>query len=144
MIRQTSIQTYNEIISSGLLSDKRLKVYDILYTHPQGLTGSEVSTIFKGRYPTSNNSETIRNRITELVKMGVAYEVGVVQCPISKRNVLKFSLTDNLPVKLDKVVSKKKKVDNALNEIMSYALEEKDENKLKRLRVIYRLIHELK
>jgi hypothetical protein len=63
MIQKTSIETYHAIKNSGLISEKRLKVFDIFYQNPQGLTGAEVSEIYRKENPTSQHSETIRNRI---------------------------------------------------------------------------------
>ena len=102
MIQKTSIETYHAIKNSGLISDKRMKVFDIFYKNPQGLTGAEVSEIYKKNNPTSQHSETIRNRITELVQMGVLAEVGVVECQFSKRNVMKWHCIDKMPISLEK------------------------------------------
>ena len=68
MVQITSVQTYNAICKSGLISAKRMKVFDIFYKNPNGLTGAEVSEIYRSENPTSQHSETIRNRITELLQ----------------------------------------------------------------------------
>ena len=106
-MKTTSIETYHAIKNSGLISDKRMKVFDIFYKNPQGLTGAEVSEIYKKNNPTSQHSETIRNRITELVQMGVLAEVGVVECQLSKRSVMKWYAIDKMPISLEKNLSKK-------------------------------------
>lgn len=140
MIQTTSIQTYDAIKNSGLLSDKRMKVYDIFYENPQGLTGTQVSNIFKSKFPSAEHSETIRNRITELRDMGVLYEVGVVECEYTHRNVMKFALTDNLPVPLPKKLTLQQKVDNVLESIVLFSKQLNEEQKI-HLRKIY---HEVK
>jgi hypothetical protein len=99
-VNQNSMDAFNHIKKNGLLSDKRLKVYHILALHPQGLTGSEVSNIYKQHYPTSQHSETIRNRITELRDSGVLDEVGNVVCQFTKRNVMKYRVNGQMPTKL--------------------------------------------
>lgn len=99
-INQNSLDAFNHIKKNGLLSDKRLKVYQIFVHNPQGLTGSEVSDIYKKNYPSSQHSETIRNRITELRDMGVLDEVGNVACKFTKRTVMKYKVNTNMPTKL--------------------------------------------
>lgn len=99
-INQNSMDAFNYIKKNGLLSDKRLKVYHIFVTNPEGLTGSEVSDIYKKNYPSSQHSETIRNRITELKDSGVLDEVGNVVCQFTKRNVMKYKVNGKMPTKL--------------------------------------------
>lgn len=106
MARQTSINVYNDIISEGLLTKRRLEVYKCLYNSGP-LTGAQVATLL--RRPGSV-SETVRNRITELVKQGVVYEVAEVVCPITGRNVLQFDVTDKRPVDLPRQVTRKEKI----------------------------------
>lgn len=117
MIQRTSIETYHEIKNSGLLSEKRMKVFDIFYDNPNGLTGSEVSEIYKNKFPSSKHSETIRNRITELHQMGVLAEMGVVECQYTKRKVMKWCCTDKMPISLQKKMTKKEKINDILNDV---------------------------
>jgi len=114
-INQNSMDAFNHIKKNGLLSDKRLKVYQIFVHNPEGLTGSEVSDIYKKNYPSSQHSETIRNRITELRDMGVLDEVGNVACRFTKRTVMKYKVNTNMPTKL--VV--KKSLNTNIDEIIS-------------------------
>ena len=110
MVQKTSIETYHSIKNSGLISEKRMKVYEILYENPQGLTGTQVSEMFKEKYPSAKHSETIRNRITELRDMGVVLEMGVVECEFTNRKVLKWCTSDNLPLKIGKKLTEKEKL----------------------------------
>jgi serine protease inhibitor len=98
--KQTSAETYYEIKHSGLLSNKRLQVYEILY-EMGNLTGSQVSRIHRQKYPTNSMSEVVRNRITELVQMGVVEELGIVKDPFNGRDVTLYGTTDNLPKDLE-------------------------------------------
>lgn len=91
MIRRTSLSTYKAIQATGVLSFKRMMVYDYLYRNGP-LTGGQVQKELG-----SGVSESIRNRITELVKMGVVYEVRETKCPITGRNVMLFDVTENMP-----------------------------------------------
>lgn len=143
MVQSTSIQTYNAILKNGLLSEKRLKVFDIFYENPNGLTGAEVSEIFRKNNPTSQHSETIRNRITELVQMGVLIEVGIVPCKFSKRNVMKWRCVDKLPIPLEKKQTKKEKIQEILKEISDFGRTLKKEEDKIILRTIYLKIKSL-
>jgi hypothetical protein len=127
-INKNSLDAYNYIKKNGLLSDKRLKVYQIFVNNPDGLTGSEVSDIYKKNYPSSQHSETIRNRITELRDMGVLDEVCNVICKFTKRNVMKYKSNNNIPVKLQP----KKSLNTSIDEIIAdlrkvWALTKKEE-----------------
>lgn len=113
-INQNSMDAFNHIKKNGLLSDKRLKVYQIFMHYPDGLTGSEVSDIYKKHFPTSQHSETIRNRITELRDMGVLDEVGNVECKFTKRTVMKYRVNTNMPTKL----VAKKSLNTSIDEII--------------------------
>ena len=115
-IRNTSISTYNKIKSEGLLSTKRMRVYDI-FVDKGNLTGSQVATYYKSKYPSNNHSETIRNRITELVQMKVLEELGTTECPVSSREVLLFGVSNQLPEKLPVKKTKSQKVSEIMLEV---------------------------
>ena len=115
--RQTSIDCYNQIKSEGLLSKKRLQVYEILLENGC-LTGTEISILFKQKHFSSNHSEGIRNRITELFDRDVVYEKGIVECKTTGRKVIQWDLTDKLPIKITSSnKTKKQKIDDALNSL---------------------------
>lgn len=147
MVQKTSIETYHSIKNSGLISEKRMKVYEILYENPQGLTGTQVSEIFKEKYPSAKHSETIRNRITELHDMGVVVDMGVVKCEFTNRKVIKWCTSDNLPFKLGKKLTLKEKVDEILENIKLFGISSKSilpEVEKEKLRSIYYQIENLK
>ena len=137
MIQKTSIETYHAIKNSGLISEKRLKVFDIFYQNPEGLTGAEVSEIYRKENPTSQHSETIRNRITELVQMGVLTELGVVECQFSKRNVTKWCCIDKMPIPLEKKLTRKQQIKEILDDITAFGISLKSEEEKIVLRSIY-------
>lgn len=143
MIQKTSIETYHAIKDSGLISEKRMKVFDIFYAHPEGLTGAEVSEIYKKQNPTSQHSETIRNRITELFQMGVLAEIGVVECQFSKRSVMKWCCIDKMPIPLEKKQTKKEKIKEILDDITALGKSLKSEEDKIVLRTIYHKIKNL-
>lgn len=112
--RQTSIDCYNQIKAEGMLSKRRLQVYEILLENG-ALTGTEVAILFKQKFASSSHSEGIRNRLTELFDRGVIYEKGIVVCKTTGRKVTLFDLTDNLPKDIKSKPSRKQeKVNNAL------------------------------
>ena len=143
MIQTTSIETYHSIKNSGLISEKRLKVFDIFYQNPKGLTGAEVSEIYRRENPTSQHSETIRNRITELVQMGVLVEIGVVECQFSKRSVMKWCCVDKMPIPLEKKATRKEQIKQILNDITAFGKSLKSEEEKIVLRTIYHKIKAL-
>jgi len=110
MIRQTSIDCYNQIKAEGLLSKRRLQVYEAIL-----------------EYAPCSSSEAIRNanatfgvfgvssRFTELRDLGVIYEKGTKKCSVTGRNVIEWDLTDRLPkdIKLTKT-TKKDRINDAL------------------------------
>lgn len=143
MIQKTSIETYHAIKNSGLISEKRLKVFDIFYQNPEGLTGAEVSEIYRKENPTSQHSETIRNRITELVQMGVLTELGVVECQFSKRNVTKWCCIDKMPIPLEKKLTRKEQINEIIDDITAFGVSLKSEEEKIVLRTIYHKIKNL-
>jgi Fe2+ or Zn2+ uptake regulation protein len=143
MVQTTSIETYHAIKNSELISEKRLKVFDIFYQNPQGLTGAELSEIFRKNNPTSQHSETIRNRITELVQMGVLAEVGVVVCQFSKRRVMKWRCVDMMPIPLEKKVTRKEQIKQILDDVTALGKSLSSEEDKIVLRTIYHKIKNL-
>lgn len=105
MVRQTSMEAYQTIKESGLLSNRRFQVYDVLFNNGP-LTGAQVATIMKGTYGIHSQSETIRNRLTELRDMGCIQECGEAVDQYTNMKVILWDVTDKLPMKLQK---KKKK-----------------------------------
>jgi hypothetical protein len=137
MAQTTSIETYNAIKKSGLISEKRMKVFDIFYQNPRGLTGAQVSEIYRRENPTSQHSETIRNRITELVQMGVLAELGVVECEFSKRSVMKWCCIDKMPIPLEKKVTRKEQIKQILDGVTALGKKLESEEDKTALRKIY-------
>ena len=109
-IRQTSIDCYNKIKQEGLLSKRRLQVYESIYNYAP-CTASEV---FKEKNLKTNQS----GRFTELRDLGVIYEKGERTCSITGKNVIEWDLTDRLPVNIKNPnKTKKQRLDAALNSL---------------------------
>ena len=111
--RQTSIDCYNKIKQEGLLSKRRLEVYEaLLSTAP--CTSSEAIRNAKTTFGVFG----VSSRFTELRDLGVIYEKGEKKCSIAGRNVIEWDLTDRLPVNVKKSnKTKKHKINDALNSL---------------------------
>lgn len=102
-IRSTSISAYNEIKENGLLSKRRMQVYEALVECGPA-TGGEVFRAMKikfgiGSLPTNSNTTT---RLGELREMGVAEEIGRRECRVTNQTVILWRAVDALPRKLIK------------------------------------------
>lgn len=105
MIRQTSIQTYHQIKSEGLLSKMRLRAYEILFEYG-AMTACEVESKEKELFNTKRPSSNLHKRVSELRDLGVAYERCERICSISGRLAIEWDLNDGLPVKMPKKQTK--------------------------------------
>ena len=81
--RQTSIDCYNEIKNSGLLSKRRFETFEaIIKIAP--CTASEVQHSINY----NNGGRDCMKRISELRDRGVIYEVKTRECRVTGRNVI--------------------------------------------------------
>jgi|TARA_R110000744_G_scaffold242875_1_gene359927 hypothetical protein len=111
--RKTSIETFNKIKQEGLLSKRRLEVYEALYTSAP-CTSSEAIRNAKTTFGVFG----VSSRFTELRDLGVIYEKGEKQCTITGRNVIEWDLTDKLPVSFkNKNKTKKQRINDAINSL---------------------------
>jgi hypothetical protein len=112
-IRQTSIDCYKKIKSEGLLSKRRLEVYESLYTSAP-CTSSEAIRNAKTTFGVFG----VSSRFTELRDLGVIYEKGIKKCSVTGRNVIEWDLTDKLPVNFkSKNKTKKQRINDAINSL---------------------------
>ncbi len=112
-MRQTSVDCYNEIVTNGLLSKRRLEVYEIIYSNGP-LTANEIVRISKVKYPNTNPS-SFNARLSELKRCGVIIEVGEKRDDISNNNCYIWDLTDRLPVKMKQPTNiKNDKINNII------------------------------
>jgi hypothetical protein len=99
--RQTSIDCYNQIKAEGLLSKRRLEVYEAIFKNAPCTSNEALKDIYSG-------SHGVGSRTTELRDLGVIYEKGIKKCSVTGRNVIEWDLTDNLPIN-KKVITNTKK-----------------------------------
>lgn len=95
-VRRTSIEVYNKIKRDGLLSRKRLEIYEVLFEHGP-LTGNEIFRKLKGVSHIVHAN--IHSRLNEMERLGVAVRIGIRACNVTGNNVDLWELTDSLPVK---------------------------------------------
>ena len=105
MIRDTSIEAYNTIKAEGLLSKRRLEVYEVLF-HNGPLTATQIAQDMPG-FKSQSVGANVHARLGELRSAGCVIERGEVECPITKMRVILFDVTSKLPIKLEKPVRHK-------------------------------------
>jgi hypothetical protein len=112
MARQTSINCFNQIKAQGLLSKRRLEVYEAIYKSAP-CTSSEAMI---GSLNSTNVLSQSRARFTELRELGVIYEKGEKKCSVTGRVVIEWDLTDKLPINTKNPISpKKQRVEDTLD-----------------------------
>ena len=111
--RQTSIDCYNEIKTSGLLSKRRFETFEaIMKIAP--CTASEVQHSINY----NNGGRDCMKRMSELRDRGVIYEVRTRECRVTGRNVIEWDLTDSLPITVKNPnKTKKQRINDALNSL---------------------------
>lgn len=96
IVRQTSIEAYQQIEAEGLLSAMRFKVYSALFHHGPA-TAAELSSTFPRSKGGRGEAGNVHARLTELEERGVARELGERKCTVTSRNVIVWDVTDQLP-----------------------------------------------
>lgn len=90
MTRQTTIDCYNQIKAEGLLSKRRMEVYEAIFKNAPCTTNEALKDIYSG-------SHGVGSRTTELRELGVIYERRTRKCNVTGRVVIEWDLTDKLP-----------------------------------------------
>ena len=101
-VRETSIEAYHKIVNNGLLSKRRMEVYDFIF-HNQPVS---LNTIIAALSRPGFNTGSYSGRISELERLGVIEPQGQIVAPQTKHIVLLWVTTDNLPGVLPKFESK--------------------------------------
>lgn len=97
MTRQTSIDAYNAINESGLLSSARFQVYDALYSCGPA-TAMQIFN-FMNKRRGNKVAANVYARLSELRDFGVVRETGTIKCETTGMSVIQWDVTSNLPVK---------------------------------------------
>lgn len=103
-VRETSIEAYKKICEDGSLSNMKRLVYDLLYRHGPATT-NELMAKFKEENPKAKHQtiESVGRRVSDLVRDGVAEEVGKIKCPITNMMVIVRDVNSSLPKKKDSI-----------------------------------------
>lgn len=102
MKRQTSIDTYNKIKSSGLLSRMRWKVYDFLYSNgPMTCRELMMAMHLKEKKAFVVAGSSLSTRFSELERQGVVQFVRERPCKETGRMSIEWDVTSNLPIKFE-------------------------------------------
>lgn len=110
MIRDTSIESYKQVVNSGYLSSQLIRSFDIIFRYGP-LTSREAHKHFIGIHDGTDNLNLFRSKLSMLQDMGVIYTVDKVKCPETHKTVYRFDVTGNLPVKPKRVTMADKKRD---------------------------------
>lgn len=129
-MRETSIEIYNKIRESGMLSNTRFKIFEAICRRPR--TANE---IFWDLGMQTNQS----GRFTELQEMDVIEESGTRICSITGNRATVWEVTGRMPKKT-KVMDKK--LQTILNSIAKVG-KEIDESLKPRLRQAYIEVEEV-
>lgn len=96
-------ESFITIRDNNLLSPKRWEIYNFIHHAGRVSSLQIISRLRQEQFP-----NTVRTRLNELVKLGCVKKVGHVLCEVTKRQVLLFDCTDQLPVHSEKLKSKTK------------------------------------
>ena len=140
MTRNTSIETYQTIVNNGLLSKRRLEVYQLLYNMGP-MTANEVIRWYRNKYPEANQTG-FNARFSELEEIGVIAVIGSKKDEISGNKCMIWSTTNAIPKKLSKSSTKKEKKKDILQRITLLGIKLPSSYK-QDLRDIYHKVEEL-
>lgn len=93
--RRTSLDAFRKITQEGLLTKRRLEVYEALYHHGP-CTASELAETLPGKQNRTIGSN-VHARLGELRTVGVAMELPPRTCSISGMKTIVWQVTDQLP-----------------------------------------------
>lgn len=91
MVRETSLISYQEILSEGLINERQAKVYDVILRYPC-LTDMEIM-----RECGFNDPNKVRPRRKELFDYGLIKNEGKKRCSITKRLAYSWSVIHFVP-----------------------------------------------
>lgn len=100
-MRHTSLEVYEKVKASGLLSRMRMLVFEILcrhsyvYNSEAGLTANEMQHAAELVYH-AKNGRHLHKRLSELERMGMVKTTGTRQCRRTGNTSLIWSITGNL------------------------------------------------
>lgn len=106
MTRRTSVLAYQQIKELGLLSKRRFEAYRELFTHGPATASELIRKVIRSGGESPPIIKSLHKRLSDLVRLGVAYEVQERKCKVTGRVVIEFDVTEKLPTKPEKRLSK--------------------------------------
>jgi len=108
--RRTSKDAYERIKAEGLLGRRQWQVYDALFR--QGpMTANQVYELLKREDSiTWISNQGAGSRLSELREMGCVSECGVAVDPFTKMSVIRWDVTEHLPIRPEKRISKDQQI----------------------------------
>lgn len=98
-MRQTSIEVYNQIRESGILSTRKMQVYSTLFEYGP-LTQAELCNLLP-----EVSERSLTPRFAELLSMGAIQDAIERECRITGRNVIAWDVTSKFPTPLPKRIN---------------------------------------
>jgi len=92
-MRKTSVETYRQIMSEGLLSKMRFKVYETIFKYGP-ITARQCNEFISGG---KHLGGSVTSRFSELEALGVIEPIRVIKCPTTARPVTLWDVTGKLP-----------------------------------------------
>lgn len=115
MTRETSIEAYNHIKNNGLLSKRKMQVYDYLYKNGPA-TGMDVTDALSN----GKDHGSYSTRLSELREAGVVKECGKVKSNHSTHEVILWDVTSKKdPIKPVKKKTKVQLLNQEIEELKS-------------------------
>ena len=111
MVRETSTEAYEHLVTNGTLAEKNRVVYDHLF-HSGPTTQKKTERAFNDR------TYTLRPRFAQLEKMGLVKTVGDEVCEETGRRNLLWDVTKVIEPIEDKELSFKEKKELILSDII--------------------------
>lgn len=112
MVQQTSIQAFHQIQQSGLLSQRRLEVYQAIVFNPKS-TGTEILRI-------AGLQRNHSGRFTELVELGLIKEGQSRECSLTGNTALTWESTGEQPKEVKKKPIKEDRKKRAINKVNEF------------------------
>jgi hypothetical protein len=128
MVRQTSLDSYLDLVKSGVLGQMQEKILYALY-HLKVASDSEIALYLK-----FSDLNKVRPRRFELVDLGYVVEAGKFSCSVTGRNVIKWKVNDGPITKKDNV--KRKLSIRELTQLYNYLARASDEQKIQIIQVL--------
>ena len=115
-MQQTSIKAFHEIKESGVLTDLRLKVFEIICEH-----GPMTANEMRHHADPTANSGVFASRFSELERMDLIEKCGKRKCGTTGKTAIVWQITGRDAQPLPKQISKREKLKVIQGKIAAFA-----------------------